>query len=94
MISPLPEALDASEKTSEDILERLDSATKEWTDRRFKLCLVISHKEFDEVENLLINLRAAVVSRDSGNYAANIASLRERLTKLSESERLSADGIM
>lgn len=94
MISPLPETLEIAEKTPEDILGRLDSATNDWTGKHFKLCIFISHKEFDEVENLLINLRAAVVSGDIGNYAANISMLRERLTKLSESERISANGII
>ncbi len=84
----LPDEVKASE-----YIGRLDSAINEWNSKRKILCAFISHRDFDDVENQLISLKSAVISWDVGNYVSSLELLKEKLTKLKLSEKLSFEGI-
>ena len=94
IIRNIPTYYPASEKASEDILRCLDDSVVFWQSRRFTVCLMINRNDFEEIENLLLNVRAAAYSEDCGIYASSLASLKERLTRLKKSESLSLDGIL
>ena len=82
------------ENKAPEYLGRLENAIYEWRGAREMLCTFISHRDFDDIENLLLSLKGAVISGDGGNYASSLELLRERLTKLKLSEVLSLDGIL
>lgn len=90
-LSEIPE-LEKAEKTS-DHIECLDHALDIWKNKRPLLCLFIDHRDHDEIENALISARASAASHDEGNFAADMAVLREKLDKLRLSESTSLDGI-
>ena len=92
MVAALPSSI--NKNSPDEVIGRIEEGLNFWRSRRKMLCLVISHREFDDVENALIALSAAVRSEDGGNYASGIDGLRERLTKLRESESLSLDSII
>ena len=94
IINTIPTYYTSNEKASEDTLRCLDDSVDFWQCRRFTVCLLINRNEFEEIENLLLSIRAAVHSSDNGIYASSLASLKERLTRLKKSESLSLDGIL
>ena len=94
IINTFPTYYTSNEKASEDTLRCLDDSVDFWQCRRFTVCLLINRDEFEEIENLLLSIRAAVHSSDNGIYASSLASLKERLTRLKKSESLSLDGIL
>ena len=91
-ISSLPASI--NKNSPDELIGRIEESLNIWRSHRLMLCLVISHKEFDDVENGLISLSAFVRTGDDGNYAAGLDALRERLTKLRTSESLSFDSII
>ena len=93
-IKILPEYRNSNEKAPEKQLRCLDYSVDFWQKRRFKICLLINRAEFEEIETLLLDLRAAANVGDNGRYAASLAALKEKLARLKNSEKLSFDGIL
>ncbi|MBR6807939.1 MAG: DUF4363 family protein [Clostridia bacterium] len=93
-VKALPSEFSQSSKASETVLECLDSTIKYWQSRRFKLCLVTSREGFEEIESLLLNLRASVQSGDFGIYLSTLENLKEKLVRLKKSESLSPEGFL
>lgn len=92
---PLPATIEEGDKkTSEEILGCLDKTENLWDGRSAVLSFFISHRDLDEIDVLLATLRSSVESDDSGHYASTLATLRERLEKLSVSEGISALSIL
>lgn len=83
-----------NEKAPEKHLRCLDDSVDFWQKRRFKICLMVNRNEFEEIENLLLDLRAAAHVGDSGIYSSSLAALKEKLSRLKNSEKLSLDGIL
>ena len=90
----LSEYLPSNEKAPEKHLRCLDDSVDFWQERRFKICLMVNRDEFEEIESLLLNIRAAAYVGDSGIYFSSFASLKEKLVRLKNSEKLSFDGIL
>ena len=89
-LNALPAVIEsAEEKTPDSIIGCLDDIYETWRRRTGVLSLFINHKELEEIEALLVTLRASVISSDDGHYASSLASLRERIDKLSSSEKFS-----
>ena len=91
-VDELPRVI--NENSPDGLVGRIDDSLKRWRSHRSFLCLVISHREFDEIENALISLSAAVRSNDGGNYAITLDGLTEKLSKLKESESFTLDSII
>ena len=83
-----------NKKASEKLLRCLDNSVDFWQKRRFRICLMVNRQEFEEIENLLLDLRAAANVGDSGIYASSLAALKEKLSRLKTAEKLSFDGIL
>lgn len=92
-VSSLPETY-AKEKGPEDILRSIEKAISSWSSKQTVMCLIINHRDFDEIENDLISVKASLLSEDEGNYSASLAALKEKLSKLRDYERFSIDGIL
>ena len=90
----LSEYLPSNEKAPEKHLRCLDDSVDFWQERRFKICLMVNRDEFEEIKSLLLNIRAAAYAGDSGIYFSSFASLKEKLVRLKNSEKLSFDGIL
>ncbi len=82
-----------NESKASEYIGRLEDAIREWSSKRKILCAFISHRDFDEVSTQLISLKSAVTAGDIGNYVSSLELLKERLTKLKLSEKLSFEGL-
>lgn len=96
LLSALPDIMEenADKKTSENILGCLEKAMEHWTDKSKILSLFISHKDLDEAEALMVTLKSSVEAKDSGHYASTLATLKEKIKKLSASEKISLSSIL
>ena len=93
ILQSLPATVDESKNTPESILGCIKEAEISWSRRSRTLAFFINHREIDEIDTLFTTLRSSAESRDSGHYASTLASLIERLVKLSSSEGFSASSI-
>lgn len=94
-IEELPLTIDENmeKDTSEEYLGRVGNCIELLEKRQVKLSLFITHRELDEIKSLLVAVNAALESRDTGHYASAVASLRDSLGRLSDSESLKLSAI-
>ncbi len=81
-ISDLPEVFTNDKNTRERVLSCVDEALYIWKDSKSMTLLGLSHAEYDEVEDLLTEIRASVLSGDLSFAARRTATLKEKLSKL------------
>lgn len=94
-IEELPLTIDENmeKDTSEKYLGRVGNCIELLEKRQVRLSLFITHRELDEIKSLLVAVNAALESRDTGHYASAVASLRDSLERLSDSESLKLSAI-
>lgn len=94
-IEGLPLTIDEDMKkdTSEEYLGCVGNCIELLEKRQVRLSLFITHRELDEIKSLLVAVKAALESRDTGHYASAVASLRDSLERLSDSESLKLSAI-
>ena len=94
-IEELPLTIDENmeKDTSEEYLGRVGNCIELLEQRQVRLSLFITHRELDEIKSLLVAVNAALESRDTGHYASAVASLRDSLERLSDSESLKLSAI-
>ena len=94
-IEELPLTIDENmeKDTSEEYLGRVGNCIELLEKRQVGLSLFITHRELDEIKSLLVAVNAALESRDTGHYASAVASLRDSLERLSDSESLKLSAI-
>ena len=94
-IEELPLTIDENmeKDTSEKYLGRVGNCIELLEKRQVGLSLFITHRELDEIKSLLVAVNAALESRDTGHYASAVASLRDSLERLSDSESLKLSAI-
>ncbi len=89
----LPDSLSEG-KTPLGIIEAEECFEK----HKLLLSFAVSHRELDDIEEALSEVAAAMESRSPAPsavaYSSALSSLRERLSRLLESERLSLEGIL
>ena len=93
-VSSLPEVFADEKDTREQILSGVDDALYIWKESKSLTLLGLSHAEYDEVEDLLTEIRASVLSGDLRFAARRVASLKEKLSKLVLSEGISLYGVL
>ena len=93
-ISDFPEVFENEKDTRERVLSCVDEALYIWKDSKSMTLLGLSHAEYDEVEDLLTEIRASVLSGDLSFAARCAATLKEKLSKLVLSEGISLDGVL
>ncbi len=93
-IAALPESLPESEEQTDSLLKRLDVATADFKSRGKVISALIGHRELDETDTLLATLSSAARAHDDAYYRTTFAALREKLEKLTVSERLTIAGIL
>ncbi len=92
-LSALPEVLSQDKNTREEALACVNEALFIWKDSKKMTLLGLSHVEYDEVEDLLAEVRVSILSGDPEAASRRSASLKEKLSKISASEGLSLDGV-
>lgn len=88
------ESMITDDTISDDANSILQNIERKWEDHRFLLCLSISRKESDDIDISMKLTQAAFESGDIGLYKVYLTAFSEKLTKLSESETFSLEGIL
>lgn len=83
-----------TENSPDEVIGRIEYMKSFWSSRQSILCIILSHKEYDEIEDSIGALLASAITHDRGNFSVFSTELHDRLTRLAKSEKLTIYGIL